>query len=210
MRLHLLSRRAVVELGRRLVARGRLDSAEDVFHLTPEELGSAVTDPALDVRSAVERERARVAAWRRIEVPNRFTSEEVASFPRRGVTSAGGASLLRGTAVSPGEVEARACVLRSPEDEAKMLPGRILVAPTTDPGWTPLFARASAVVVELGGVMSHSATVAREYGLPCVSNVDGATARLRDGDLVRVDGTHGVVEVLERSGVHPNAGDRES
>jgi pyruvate,water dikinase len=80
-----------------------------------------------------------------------------------------------------------------------MRTGGILVAPTTDPGWTPIFARAAGVVVELGGVMSHAATVAREYGLPCVSNVDGATRRLRDGDVLRVDGTHGKVEIIERS-----------
>jgi pyruvate,water dikinase len=74
------------------------------------------------------------------------------------------------------------------------------VAPTTDPGWTPIFARAVGVVVEMGGVMSHAATVAREYGLPCVSNVDGAIWRVRDGDLLRVDGTRGRIEVLERAG----------
>jgi pyruvate,water dikinase len=108
--------------------------------------------------------------------------------------------LLAGTAVSPGEVEGPACILRSPEDHPKMRTGGILVAPTTDPGWTPIFARAAGVVVELGGVMSHAGTVAREYGLPCVSNVDDATRRLRDGDLLRVDGTRGTVEVVRRAG----------
>jgi pyruvate,water dikinase len=91
-------------------------------------------------------------------------------------------------------------VLRTPDDEAKMALGGVLVTHSTDPGWTPLFARAAAVVVELGGVMSHSATVAREYGLPCVSNVDRAMARVRDGDLLRVDGTHGTVEIVARAG----------
>ncbi len=102
--------------------------------------------------------------------------------------------------MSPGEVIGPACVLRTPADEMKMRTGGILVAPWTDPGWTPIFARAAGVVVELGGVMSHSATVAREYGMPCVSNVDGATWRVRDGDLLRVDGMHGTVEVLQRVG----------
>jgi rifampicin phosphotransferase len=194
------ARRDLLELGRRLVARGRLELMDDAFHLAVDELERALREPEFDARSTVARQRARIAAWRRIEVPNRFTSEEAAAFARRGVTGPGAGTLLRGTAVSPGEVEGRACVLRSPGDEAKMRQGGILVAPATDPGWTPLFARAAGVVVELGGVMSHSATVAREYGLACVSNVDGAVERLRDGDLLHVDGTHGTVEVLQRAG----------
>lgn len=193
------ARRDLLELGQRLVARGGLELVDEVFHLTVDELERALRDPTFDARSAVARQRARIAAWRRIEVPNRFTSEEAAAFPRRGVTNVAGGTLLRGTAVSPGEVEGPACVLRSPGDEARMRPGGILVAPATDPGWTPLFARAAGVVVELGGVMSHSATVAREYGLPCVSNVVGAIHRLRDGDLLRVDGTHGTIEILQRA-----------
>ncbi|HET9555135.1 MAG TPA: PEP/pyruvate-binding domain-containing protein [Anaeromyxobacteraceae bacterium] len=199
MRDWALARRDLLELGRRLVERGRLDAVDEMFHLTLDELERSLGDPAFDARAAVARQRARVAAWRWIEVPNRFTSEGVAAFLRRGPSSAHSETLLRGTAVSPGEVEGRACVLRAPHDEAKMARGGILVAPATDPGWTPLFARAAGVVVEIGGVMSHAATVAREYGLPCVSNVEEAVARLRDGDLVRVDGTHGTIEILERA-----------
>ena len=199
IRRALIVRRDVLELGRRLVGSARLDAQDDAFHLSAEELERAVRDPAFDARAAVARERARVAAWRRIEVPTRFRSEDVASFARRGTPSATADTVMRGTAVSPGEVIGPARVLRSPVDGARMRTGGILVAPTTDPGWTPIFALAAGVVVEVGGVMSHAATVAREYGLPCVSNVDGATVRLRDGDVVRVDGTHGVVEVVERA-----------
>jgi pyruvate,water dikinase len=201
-----LAREDLLELGRRLVARGRLDEVDEMFHLTMEELRAALRDPGFDARSAIARDRARVAAWRRIEVPNRFTSEEAASFLRAGASAPGAEARLAGTAVSPGVVEGRACVLRTPWDEAKMARGGILVAPATDPGWTPLFARAAGVVVEIGGVMSHAATVAREYGLPCVSNVDGAVAKLRDGDLLRVDGTHGVVEILERGELQRGSG----
>jgi pyruvate,water dikinase len=198
MKRHMATRQMLLDAGRRLVARGQLDSADEIFHLAPDELERTLLDPGFDARGAVARERARIAGWRRLEVPPRFTSEEVASFRRRGPPPESADALLRGTAVSPGEVEGPACVLRSPDDAAKMVTGGILVAPTTDPGWTPVFARAAGVVVELGGVMSHAATVAREYGLPCVSNVDGATGRLRDGDLLRVDGTRGTVEVLAR------------
>jgi pyruvate,water dikinase len=201
MTLHTyLVRRIGLELGRRLVGRGQIDAAADVAHLDWAELQRAVRDPGFDARGAIARERARVAAWRRIEVPASFRSEDVPSFPRRGAPPPGSDAVLRGTAVSPGEVIGPACVLRTPADEAKMRIGGILVAPSTDPGWTPIFARAAGVVVELGGVMSHAATVAREYGMPCVSNVDGATWRVRDGDLLRVDGMHGTVEVLQRVG----------
>jgi pyruvate,water dikinase len=195
-----LVRRTALELGRRMVSRGQIDAAADVAHLDWAEFQRAVRDPGFDARGAIARERARVAVWRRIEVPASFRSEDVASLPRRGAPPPGSDAVLRGTAVSPGEVIGPACVLRTPSDEAKMRTGGILVAPSTDPGWTPIFARAAGVVVELGGVMSHAATVAREYGMPCVSNVDGATWRLRDGDLLRVDGMHGTVEVLQRVG----------
>jgi pyruvate,water dikinase len=197
-----LARRYLLELGRRLVARGALDAVEDLFHLTHEEVERLLQDPSFDARSAVARQRARIAAWRRVEVPNRFTTEEAANLSGRAPTQDPG-SVFRGTAVSPGEAVGRACLLRSPLDEGRMRRGGILVAPATDPGWTPLFARAAAVVVELGGVMSHAATVAREYGLPCVSNVLGAMDRVRDGDLVRVDGNHGIVEILERPAADP-------
>jgi pyruvate,water dikinase len=202
---HHLSRRVGLELARRLAARGQLDAPSDVAHLEWAELQRAVGDPGFDARGAVARERARVAAWRRMEVPASFRSEDVASFRRRGAPPAGSDAVLRGTAVSPGEVIGPACILRTPADEAKMRTGGILVAPWTDPGWTPVFARAAGVVVELGGVMSHAATVAREYGIPCVSNVDGATWRVGDGDLLRVDGLHGTVEVLERRAPEPAA-----
>jgi rifampicin phosphotransferase len=75
--------------------------------------------------------------------------------------------------------------------------GEILVAPFTDPGWTPLFVHAAAVVTEVGGLMTHGAVVAREYGIPAVVSVAGALERIRDGQRIRVDGTRGIVELLE-------------
>jgi phosphohistidine swiveling domain-containing protein len=198
MRVNLTDRRDLLEAGRRLAARGRLDAPGDVFHLTFDELKRALLEDGFDARGAAARERARLAAWRRVEVPNRFASEEASALGRDDAAQAPPGELLQGLAVSPGEVEGPARLLRSPDDEGKMRPGDILVAPATDPGWTPLFASAAGVVVEIGGVMSHSATVAREYGLPCVANIEGALERLRDGDLVRVDGARGTVQVLAR------------
>jgi len=83
------------------------------------------------------------------------------------------------------------------DEGARVLPGEVLVAPFTDPGWTPLFTAAAAVVMDFGGMLSHGAIVAREYGLPAVVNVGPATRRLRTGQRVRVDGNSGLVTVLD-------------
>jgi pyruvate,water dikinase len=198
MRESLLARGDVLELAGRLQARGQLAAVDQVFDLSIEELERAASDPGYDAASAARRERARQASWRRVEVPNRFTSGDVGAFQRSAPQASAGET-FPGLAVSPGEVEARACVVRAPDDSAALLPGGVLVAYATDPAWTPLFARAAGIVVELGGLLSHAATVAREYGIPCVSNVEGATELLRDGDLVRVDGSRGVVSVVSRA-----------
>jgi pyruvate,water dikinase len=105
-----------------------------------------------------------------------------------------------GNGISPGAVEGRVCVLLSPQDGDRLETGAVLVAPATDPAWTPLFARASGVVVELGGMLSHSGIVAREYGIPCVANVRDATRLLRHGDRIHVDGTSGTVRLIQRVG----------
>ena len=101
--------------------------------------------------------------------------------------------MLKGLCVSAGSVEGEVVVLRDPSEFARMKPGAILVAPATDPGWTPLFTLASGLIVEVGGMLSHASTVAREYGLPALANVPHATTILKDGDRVRLDATNGVV-----------------
>ena len=102
---------------------------------------------------------------------------------------------LRGSPASPGVVSGIARVIRSPAG-ARLEPGEILVAPSTDPGWTPLFLTAGALVMEMGGMMSHGAVVAREYGIPAVVGVAGATDQITTGQRVTVDGSAGTV-VLE-------------
>ena len=98
-------------------------------------------------------------------------------------------------AVSPGVVTGPVKVLRDPH-EKPVNKGDVLVAYTTDPGWTPLFVNAAAVVLEIGGVLQHGAVVAREYGKPCVVGIDRLMSRLHDGQRVEVDGTAGVVRLL--------------
>jgi pyruvate,water dikinase len=108
----------------------------------------------------------------------------------------GDARVLRGLGCSPGVAEGPVRVVTSPDDDLA-LAGHMLVAPRTDPGWAPLFPSAAAVVVERGSLLSHSAVLARELGLPAVVGIPGVVAALRDGERVRVDGLAGTVERLE-------------
>jgi pyruvate,water dikinase len=184
--------RALIE-GERLARTGRLDAAEDVFDLTFEDLKAAEDDVEFDLR-AVGAERTRFL---------KCLAANVADFP--GVIDSRGRILrpapeaekpgeLRGMAVSAGVVAGPVKVLQHPHDKP-IDKGDVLVAYTTDPGWTPLFINAAAVVLEVGGVLQHGAVVAREYGKPCVVGVDRVTTKLRDGQQVEVDGTTGVIRM---------------
>jgi rifampicin phosphotransferase len=104
---------------------------------------------------------------------------------------------LKGVAASAGKVTAPARILRGPEDFGQMRPGDILVAGTTTPAWTPLFAMASAVVTDVGGPLSHGSIVAREYGIPAVMGTGMATKRIQNGETITVDGTQGIVTISE-------------
>jgi pyruvate,water dikinase len=110
-----------------------------------------------------------------------------------GVADLDGESLT-GLPVSGGCVEADVVVVRDPADFERMTRGAILVAPATDPSWTPLFTLASGVIVEVGGVLSHASTIAREFGLPAIANVKHATRRLKTGDRVRLDAMSGRID----------------
>jgi pyruvate,water dikinase len=100
---------------------------------------------------------------------------------------------LKGVAASPGRVTAPACILHGPEDFSQMKDGDVLVAPITTPAWTPLFVRASAVVTDVGGPLSHGSIVAREYGIPAVLGTDTASETIRNGQEITVDGSEGRV-----------------
>jgi rifampicin phosphotransferase len=134
-------------------------------------------------RAAYERE------LRRRHVPRLLLSDGTEPTP-----SLPEDALLRGTPASPGTVTAPARVLLVP-DGATLEPGEVLVAPSTDPGWTPLFLTAGGLVMEMGGAMSHGAIVAREYGIPAVVGVPDATERIATGQAVTVDGSAGVVQL---------------
>jgi pyruvate,water dikinase len=103
---------------------------------------------------------------------------------------------LTGHPVSAGTIEAEVVVVQGPGDFGRMKRGAILVAEATDPSWTPLFTLASGVIVEVGGILSHASTIAREYGLPAIANVRHATKRLKTGERVKLDAVRGVIHRL--------------
>lgn len=188
-----LRRRALLE-GRMFVDQGRLDDPEHVMDLTLDEIEHARTDQGLDLRALRAANRVFLDQLDRL----------VTAFPA--IIDSRGRILrppptphvdgeLRGFPVSAGVHRGPVKVLRRPDDQP-IEPGDVLVAHTTDPGWTPLFVNAGAVVLQVGGVLQHGAVVAREYGLPCVSGIFGVLDELEDGQMVEVDGTQGVVRIL--------------
>ncbi len=187
---HATRKRLLIE-GEKLVENGRLDDAEHVFDLTFDDLEKADEDASLDLRQLRE-ERTRflnVLKGQVTEFPQIIDSRGRILRPPPREEKPGEMS---GMAVSPGVVSGPVKVLHDPH-EKPVEKGDVLVAYTTDPGWTPLFANAAAVLLEVGGILQHGAVVAREYGKPCVAGIDGLMTKLTDGQLVEVDGTAGVV-----------------
>jgi len=192
-------RRTLLELGRRLAEVGVLESAEDVFHLRFDELESisGVWPPAAD-RAEELRQAARRRADRRLELER--TGPPLMDLPSLSGPQPGGDVLVVGTPGSPGVAEGPVRVVRDPAAFGSLRPGEVLVAPYTNPSWTPLFRSAAAVVVDTGAAMSHAAIVAREYGVPAVMGTGDGTRRLRDGQWVRVDGSRGQVLAVSAPG----------
>jgi pyruvate,water dikinase len=185
-----IHRRVLQGAGAELVAAGRLDHPDDVFYLRHL---SDLLDPGADLRGQAAAGRAEYRReMERRAVPRVITSEGEAFY---GAPAPAVPGALAGTAASPGIYEGMVRVVHDPTN-AKLAPGEVLVAPGTDPAWTPLFLAAGALVMEVGGVMSHGSEVAREYGIPAVVGVAGATEQLKTGQRVRVDGEAGVVVPL--------------
>lgn len=193
-----LVREEVQAAARELVAEGRLTEVEDVWLLRFEELLALLEDPRVgDMRPVVAARRADYDRYRHLSPPIALTSEgEIPHLPPPADLPAGA---LAGLGASAGVVEGTARVVLDPEAEV-LHAGEILVAPYTDPGWTPLFVHAAGLVCDVGGMMTHGSVVAREYGIPAVVGVGSGTRRLKSGQRIRVDGSRGVVEVLAEAG----------
>ena len=192
-------RKVFAELGQRFVAGGAIVSAEDIYWLEVREIETRVAslekgESLPDLTAQVEQ---RKALWQRQHhaiVPS-FLPED-SFFARMSKREHKVSGQLKGFGASGGWVTARACVLRDPRDFGQMQPGDVIVAVTTTPAWTPLFAIASAVVTEIGGPLSHSSIVAREYSIPAVLAVENATQRIRSGQTITVDGSTGTITCL--------------
>jgi phosphohistidine swiveling domain-containing protein len=187
------------EAGRRLVERNVLDEVDDVYYMRLRDLRQAMAgSPRPDMRELVAGYKKTKEVCERVATPERFTGKPNAWWrenPTRIEAETAGAreGVLRGIPVSPGRVTAKARVIKELQDDIDLEPGEVLVCPFTDAAWTPLFFNAAAVVMDLGGPLSHGATVAREYGLPAVVNVKSGTRVIRDGQEITVDGTKGEV-----------------
>jgi len=188
MRVWALGHALIAPVGAELADRGLLDGADDAFFLTLPELRRAIAGEDLRKAVAERREIYRREQSRR-HIPRVLLSDGTDAETELPPATDGG---IRGTPASPGIARGIARVILSPVG-ARLEPGEVLVAPSTDPGWTPLFLTAGALVMEMGGMMSHGAVVAREYGIPAVVGVPDATGRIATGEHVTVDGSAGTV-----------------
>lgn len=173
-----------------LVSQGQMDHRNDIFHLHYTEIHRAMTSEE-DLRQVIDQRREEFERVSRLVTPRILTCEGevlMGGLTREGLPE----DSLVGFGVSSGTVDGIAKVVLDPTD-ATVEPGEILVAPFTDPGWTPLFVNAAAVVTEIGGTLTHGAVVAREYGIPGVVGVTDATKIIKTGQKIRVDGTSGFV-----------------
>ncbi|MBP0461106.1 rifamycin-inactivating phosphotransferase [Streptomyces montanisoli] len=190
---YLVYKRALLAEAGRLAGAGVVHEAEDVFYLTFEEFHDAVRTRRVDERLLGRRKDA-FRSYQALTPPRVLTSEgeAVAGSYRRDDVPAGA---LAGLPVSAGTVEGRARVVLDMA-RADLTAGDILVTAHTDPSWSPLFVGIAGLVTEVGGLMTHGAVIAREYGLPAVVGVAGATGLIRDGQRIRVHGSDGYVEIL--------------
>jgi pyruvate,water dikinase len=197
-----------LELGQRLTDMGTIAAPDDVFYLVTDELNQAIEArkeakaPTEYAQLAAERRELREAR-KRLHPPGTIPSEASqhpgVKFKETQVYNDPNSDTLAGVPVSPGTVTSPASLINSPDEFDKMEPGSILVCPMTNPAWTPLFAFATGLVTDMGGILGHGSIVAREYGIPAVVGTGNITQRVDHGQEIRVDGDAGIVTILSGS-----------
>ncbi len=194
-------RRIVLEAGRRLAAAGSIDAPEQMTCLAHADVTCLLRGywTGAGARELIADRLSRRERWISEPCPDVIVEEPDGRMAAAPPPSPPDGKFWTGIAISSGIASGPARIVRTPADAAHLQQGDVLIAPSTDPGWTPLFLRASAVVMETGGYLSHGAIVAREYGIPAVANVPGIIDALPDGALVTVDGSTGRV-VPENNG----------
>lgn len=185
----------LLQAGKSLEGKGRLETARDIWFLTLPEILEALDKPEQNLKTMVRERRSEFEHNQSLTPPRVITSDGEIPFVKLDGGEAPEGALI-GNPVSAGVVEGAARVILDPGVEA-LNPGEILVAPFTDPGWTPLFVNAAGLVMEVGGLMTHGSVVAREYGIPAVVGVIGATKKIKTGQRIRVHGGAGYVELLD-------------
>ncbi|AHA72552.1 phosphoenolpyruvate synthase [Bacillus thuringiensis] len=190
---YFIYKQALLKEAEKLVQNNVLDEIEDIYYLTFEELHEVVRTNKLDYKN-IHKQKNAYKLYKKLTPPRVITSDGeiiTGKYKRENLP----AEAIVGLPVSSGVVEGRARVILNMED-ANLEDGDILVTAFTDPGWTPLFVSIKGLVTEVGGLMTHGAVIAREYGLPAVVGVENATKLIKDGQRIRVHGTEGYIEVL--------------
>ncbi|EKS8367693.1 phosphoenolpyruvate synthase [Bacillus cereus] len=190
---YFIYKQALLKEAEKLVQNNVLDEIEDIYYLTLEELHEVVRTNKLDYKN-IHKQKNAYKLYKKLTPPRVITSDGeiiTGKYKRENLP----AEAIVGLPVSSGVVEGRARVILNMED-ANLEDGDILVTAFTDPGWTPLFVSIKGLVTEVGGLMTHGAVIAREYGLPAVVGVENATKLIKDGQRIRVHGTEGYIEVL--------------
>ncbi|MGG8360956.1 phosphoenolpyruvate synthase [Bacillus cereus] len=190
---YFIYKQALLKEAEKLVQNNVLDEIEDIYYLTFEELYEVVRTNKLDYK-IIHKQKNAYKLYEKLTPPRVITSDGeiiTGKYKRENLP----AEAIVGLPVSSGVVEGRARVILNMED-ANLEDGDILVTAFTDPGWTPLFVSIKGLVTEVGGLMTHGAVIAREYGLPAVVGVENATKLIKDGQRIRVHGTEGYIEVL--------------
>ena len=195
---HPLIRRMFQEMSERLIHGGAISQQDDIYWLTKSELEALIvqldkTMPLSDMSGAIPVRKAEINKYRGDVPPSKLPEKQEKTRSHTPQKRKDGKIVLNGIGTSTGVVRAPAYVLNSPADFESFQPGSVLVAVTTTPAWTPLFSSASAIVTDIGGPLSHSSIVAREYGIPAVMATQTATRSIQSGQMITVDGAAGTV-----------------